>query len=229
MRFRSSFATAVAAAVAAVVLSVAVPSADASLFFYAEMTGSNQMTLYTRGSIDTTSLSGFVTPTTSNVTYIPQVNSRQIINAPTVGDGDDAFSNRWTITSGSTDVSSVLTSLIEPVSTTGNNSLVRWSTANTNFSLTLPQTYVAGAPFAGNQTYTSVSSLSTTFGWSDAGTWAAPVVNRSWNLPNGEVVQIYSVPEPTQMVFVAGVAAALGAWRLRKLRRNRGESEAAAV
>ncbi len=28
------------------------------------------------------------------------------------------------------------------------------------------------------------------------------------------------VPEPTQMVFVAGVGAALGAWRLRKLRRN---------
>jgi hypothetical protein len=38
-----------------------------------------------------------------------------------------------------------------------------------------------------------------------------------------------SVPEPTQMVFVAGVAATLGAWRMRKLRRNRGESEAAAV
>jgi hypothetical protein len=38
-----------------------------------------------------------------------------------------------------------------------------------------------------------------------------------------------SVPEPTHMVFVAGVGAALGAWRMRKLRRNRGESEAAAV
>jgi hypothetical protein len=41
--------------------------------------------------------------------------------------------------------------------------------------------------------------------------------------------QISVVPEPTQMVFVAGVAATLGAWRMRKLRRNRGESEAAAV
>jgi hypothetical protein len=38
-----------------------------------------------------------------------------------------------------------------------------------------------------------------------------------------------TVPEPTHMVFVAGVGAALGAWRLRKLRRSRGESEAAAV
>ena len=38
-----------------------------------------------------------------------------------------------------------------------------------------------------------------------------------------------SVPEPTHMVFVAGVGAALGAWRLRKLRLARGESEVAAV
>jgi hypothetical protein len=40
---------------------------------------------------------------------------------------------------------------------------------------------------------------------------------------------LIAVPEPTHMVFVAGVGAALGAWRLRKLRRNRGESDAAAV
>jgi hypothetical protein len=40
---------------------------------------------------------------------------------------------------------------------------------------------------------------------------------------------LVAVPEPTHMVSVAGVGAALGAWRLRKLRRNRGESEAAAV
>jgi hypothetical protein len=32
---------------------------------------------------------------------------------------------------------------------------------------------------------------------------------------------LIAVPEPTQMVFVAGVGAALGAWRLRKLRRSR--------
>ena len=30
-----------------------------------------------------------------------------------------------------------------------------------------------------------------------------------------------SVPEPTHMVFVAGIGAAVGAWRLRKLRRSR--------
>jgi hypothetical protein len=31
---------------------------------------------------------------------------------------------------------------------------------------------------------------------------------------------VVTVPEPTHMVFVAGIGAALGAWRLRKLRRN---------
>ena len=33
--------------------------------------------------------------------------------------------------------------------------------------------------------------------------------------------EIALVPEPTHMVFVAGIGAALGAWRLRKLRRSR--------
>jgi len=61
--------------------------------------------------------------------------------------------------------------------------------------------------------------MASTFGWSSAGTYANPVVSGSWTLSNGETVQIYSVPEPTQMVFVAGMAAALGAWRLRKRRR----------
>jgi formylglycine-generating enzyme required for sulfatase activity len=44
------------------------------------------------------------------------------------------------------------------------------------------------------------------------------------NVPSGEFVsngfRLVTVPEPTQLVFVAGVGAALGAWRLRKLRRN---------
>ncbi len=40
---------------------------------------------------------------------------------------------------------------------------------------------------------------------------------------------LVAVPEPSQMVFVAGIGATLGAWRLRKLRRNRAASEAAAV
>jgi len=45
---------------------------------------------------------------------------------------------------------------------------------------------------------------------------------------NAMQVRLLVVPEPTQMVFVAGVGAALGAWRLRKLRRNGRGSEATA-
>ena len=225
MRFKNSSAASVAAAVSAVVFSAVFQPAEAGLLFYAEMTAPNQMTLYTRGSINTTSLSTFVTPTTPNLTYFAGVTGRAITNAATVGDGDFAASNRWTITSGSTNVSTVLESgpsFIEPSFTTGDNSLVRWNTTNTTVSLTLPQTYTSGAAFVGNQLYNvRVTSLSASLGWSDAGTWAAPVQNRSWNLPNGETVQIFSVPEPTHMVFVAGIGAALGAWRLRKLRRSR--------
>ena len=40
--------------------------------------------------------------------------------------------------------------------------------------------------------------------------------------------QISVVPEPTQIVLVAGVGAALGMWRLRKLRRN-GEAAGDAI
>jgi len=40
------------------------------------------------------------------------------------------------------------------------------------------------------------------------------------NIAYATAMQVRIVPEPTQMVFVAGVGAALGAWRLRKLRRN---------
>jgi hypothetical protein len=66
----------------------------------------------------------------------------------------------------------------------------------------------------------------------DADTW------QSQNLGGGEFMNVYTsgpnvgvlqvVPEPTQMVFVAGVAAALGMWRMRKLRRNSRGSDATA-
>ena len=38
---------------------------------------------------------------------------------------------------------------------------------------------------------------------------------------NAMQVRLLAVPEPTQMVLVAGIGATLGAWRLRKLRRSR--------
>jgi hypothetical protein len=76
----------------------------------------------------------------------------------------------------------------------------------------------SGVPFGNQATYNGTTLAA--FGWT-AGTYATPVVNRNYTLTNGETVQILGVPEPTHMVFVAGIGAALGAWRLRKLRRSR--------
>jgi hypothetical protein len=45
---------------------------------------------------------------------------------------------------------------------------------------------------------------------------------------NAMQVRMIAVPEPTQIVSVAAIGAALGMWRLRKLRRNGRESNATA-
>ena len=49
------------------------------------------------------------------------------------------------------------------------------------------------------------------------------------NSATANFASISVVPEPTQMVSLAGIGLAYGAFRLRKLRRDRGTSEAAAV
>ena len=48
-------------------------------------------------------------------------------------------------------------------------------------------------------------------------------INAPGNVSSSGQVEftLVAVPEPTHMVSVAGVGAALGAWRLRKLRRSR--------
>jgi hypothetical protein len=84
--------------------------------------------------------------------------------------------------------------------------------------LGLEPSYVSGSLISNSATYNS-TTLSA-FGWT-AGTYATPFVNRTYTMSNGETVQILGVPEPTHMVSVAGIGAALGAWRLRKLRRSR--------
>jgi hypothetical protein len=66
--------------------------------------------------------------------------------------------------------------------------------------------------------------------WSQVGgNWQSSVYNTNQQLEfRPGTGAIYVVPEPTQMVFVAGVAAAFGAWRMRKLRRNARGSDATA-
>jgi hypothetical protein len=84
---------------------------------------------------------------------------------------------------------------------------------------------VGGTPFS--LSAPTGSSLFDAFGITNG--WMAS--NNSAQNTNGSYFDniTYSVvPEPTQMVFVAGVGAALGAWRLRKLRQNGRGSEATA-
>jgi hypothetical protein len=66
--------------------------------------------------------------------------------------------------------------------------------------------------------------------WSQVGqNWLSSTYNTNQQLEFRPADgNIYLVPEPTQMVFVAGVAAAFGAWRMRKLRRNARGSDATA-
>jgi hypothetical protein len=53
------------------------------------------------------------------------------------------------------------------------------------------------------------------------------LVGATLNSATAEFASIAVVPEPTQIVSLAGIGLAYGAFRLRKLRRDRGTSEAA--
>ncbi len=100
-----------------------------------------------------------------------------------------------------------------------------------------------GLSYSGNFSSVVATGTSTAFptaygpivgAWTlDGGNWKSP------NIANGanpaqyfefqpSIGSLVVVPEPTQMVFVAGVGAALGMWRLRKLRRNGRDSDATA-
>jgi hypothetical protein len=74
---------------------------------------------------------------------------------------------------------------------------------------------VQNAPFVFD--WTQVTQLN--YGWersANSSAASAPAFATSVSLDS-----ITIVPEPTHMVSVAGIGAALGAWRLRKLRRSR--------
>ena len=117
-----------------------------------------------------------------------------------------------------------MTSGVSYQADTNSGGLVGFSIASTGtYSLRLDPAYVSESPLTNTMFFgglTLSGSNNTGFGWS-AGTYQAPVINGSWVLSNGDTVQILGVPEPTQMVSVASIGAAYGAWRLRKLRRSR--------
>jgi hypothetical protein len=213
MRFKNSFAAAVAAAVSAVVFSAAFQPAEASFIFYAEQVGPNVVITGTGSFI--TSGSGALPLAGPNLNwgYLAKVSNDNM----TAGPNPPAInSNLYAPIAGSMSNLATITGTTEylPSSTSGGH--VYWSTSST--ALVLPASLGSGVPFGNSSTYSGRTLAD--FGWT-AGTYASPVVNRSYTLTNGETIQILGVPEPTHMVSVAGIGAAYGAWRLRKLRRSR--------
>jgi hypothetical protein len=208
MRFKNSYAAAVAAAVSAVVFSAAFQPAEASFIFYAEQVGSN-VVLTGQGSFNTTLLASTGTSTSTNFPAMTAV----AIASQSGGVNITGYSG--TLSSYSTAIAPGATFLFGSAS--GSEFLFNMGSAPA-FNMSLPTSYTANAPLSTGLTVTgSLAGL----GWSTAGTWASPVQNSSFTLPSGDTIKFVSVPEPTHMVFVAGIGAALGAWRLRRLRRNR--------
>lgn len=91
----------------------------------------------------------------------------------------------------------------------------------------------------GQQRPAGTAATLASFGYSQLGTWASPILEGTWTfqnpytgVPTGDTLTIYSVaavPEPSQMVLVAGAGAILGAWRLRRVRRGLSAGEEALV
>jgi hypothetical protein len=220
MRFKNSYAAAVAAAVAAVVFSAAFQPAEASFIFYAEQVGADVVITGT-GSFNTTTLASSGTLTTP-VTYTGDagMSGRSIYVSAVSGFNPDFSRYTGALGPASATISGLGTIQETPSATSGDYVIfLRSALPSTGYSLRLLDTYTSNAPLSNSITFAgfTLSSL----GWSTAGTWASPVVNSSFTLANSETIQFVTVPEPTHMVSVAGIGAALGAWRLRKLRRSR--------
>jgi hypothetical protein len=172
--------------------------------FYAEQVGPN-VVINGSGSFNTTLL----TPTGTNAVAFNIVGTTFIANV-------QAGTN--TVYSGTMNSFSANTATNIAFGSGSGDSFSFDIGASPSYNMWLPNSYTSNAPLSNSMT---VSGSLAGIGWSTAGTYASPVLNRSFTLDTGDTVQIFSVPEPTHMVFVAGIGAALGAWRLRKLRRNR--------
>jgi len=231
MRFKNSYAAAVAAAVSAVVFSAAFQPAEASFIWYAQNVTSPSVGVRIdgQGSFNTSTMSGTGPIVGPNNLINAAVTISSIASQGTITDNTDpenplgfykSFPGVFLSSSGTAIAPGMSNFLATPLTVTGD--FVRFATRTSgSYSLQLDPAYVSGSPLSTSmflEGYNMTTGVPT-LGWSSAGTYANPVVSGSWTLSNGETVQIYSVPEPTQMVFVAGMAAALGAWRLRKLRR----------
>jgi hypothetical protein len=224
MRFTNSYAAAVAAAVSAVVFSAAFQPAEAGFIWYAQNVTSPSpgVRIDGEGFFNTSTL---LNGTSQSTSAGASVSVRTIYGGP-ITFPDLATVLRYSgtfISSSSGTVSPGLAPSTFQESTTNSGDLVAFNIASSGtYTLRLDPAYVSGSPLTNTMFFEGFTMAGTFngFGWT-AGTYQAPANNGLWVLSNGDTVQILGVPEPTQMVSVAGIGAAYGAWRLRKLRRSR--------
>ncbi|MFN5757507.1 MAG: PEP-CTERM sorting domain-containing protein [Planctomycetia bacterium] len=231
MRSFKSFAVAVAAALTAVVFSVAIQPAKADLVFIFDESTPGTIVVRGSGSVNTTALGApnhvFTGPFT--------LNPGNIWNDSFQMSGETAATaNAWlTDGSGGGDFDVIQgadyfysgNANAPSGPATGSYMELSPNPALSTY-ISLNGTYVSGSPLSNTTTLTGFTRAD--FGYNPLSTWANPTLEGTWTLHNiytgaatGETISIYSVPEPSTMLMLAGAGVGFGAWRLRKLRRSR--------
>ena len=207
MRFKNSYAASVAAAVAAVVFSAAFQPAEAVI-----------ITTANSGIYDVITTSD--APPYSEASLGPAI-TYAALSSGSWGDYSYVFANSSLAAEFATlyNASSAPSTL-----KTANNGTLGAKPSNPNttggplfFTGTTTQDFGFGTLLTAEGQY--YNGAANNFGSSQGGTGVFIA-----SVPQTQVWALYKaqpVPEPTQMVSVAGIGAAYGAWRLRKLRRSR--------
>ena len=225
MRSFKSFAVAVAAAVAAVVFSAAFSPVQASLVFIFDESTPGTIVVTGSGSVNTTALGA---PNYFFGDDGPYVAGGQVYDASFWIGGSAPSVNAWISELGFEVIQgpAMWHSRAGDVSGPSTGSYMELSTEILPSSIGLSSAYVSGSPLSNTTTLTGYTRAD--LGYNPSSTWASPALEGTWTLhnlytgtPTGETITIYSVPEPSTMLMLAGAGVGFGAWRLRKLRRGR--------
>lgn len=230
MRITRPFASALAV-ISVGVLFIAAQPAKADFTFYFNQTGSNTVVVTGTGSFNTEALGTFQVIETGTSALGRVFYDNFSVGAPPVSELCNAwFSGSFSLVQGPgwfwNPASAVPGGSGLPTSGAW---LELWSDGADGegiplgvAALGLASNYVSGAPLSNTTTWIGVTLAD--FGYT--GTWTNPVLEGTWTLHNPETgamtdtIRIYSVPEPPQMMLLAGAGLTFGAWRMRKFRRK---------
>lgn len=219
MKSYASLAAAMAAAGAAILLTVAMQPVEAGLLFTFEQVGPD-LVVTGSGSVNTTGWSPGLT-TAASPSLFRGAPSPANFN---VRVGADSPYARYDVPAGSVTGTTGFT--FGTVLTQTN--ATSWSGSRIGFAFeptgpipvrfNLPNGYVSNSVLVGTATWpnTTLADWGLTAGQTANFTMTTPATGNPT-----EIVTLVAIPEPTQMVSVAAVGAAYGAWRLRKRRAHR--------